>query len=205
MRIQPHKARRDLSGPLHRKIRQGVGTSWTQLHTQLKEYADSKRMPRWQLRKAIEADVVQSPKFDDEGILVSSDGKPEAPGTLYVNAEGVLVKWLKPVPQKDELRYVQIPHPDYPKVITKTEGTTQLTSLTFGVPRKGKRSPRVWRTVPVKHHFQFFLEQHGGIWYEVKYRIQGHKSRYSWSRQVHQHQLDSRSLRRFKLSNERAA
>lgn len=206
MRTQPHKARRDLSGPLHRKIRQGVGTSWKRLHAQLKEYADSKRMPRWQLRKAIQADVLLSPKFDDEGVLVTSKGKPEAPGTLYVNAEGVLVKWLKPlVQEEDDVGYVQIPHPDYPKVVTKILGDTQATSLTYGVPRKGKWAPRVWTTIPVKHHFKFFLEQHEGIWYEVKYRVQAPKALYQWNRQVHQHQLNSRSLKRFKLSNLRAA
>jgi len=205
MRTQPHKARRDLSGSLHRKIRQGVGTSWKRLQAQLKDYADSKRLPRWQLRKAIEADVILSPKFDDEGVLVGQKDKPLAPGTLYVNKAGVLVKWLKPIVQEDDLGYVQIAHPDYPKLVTKNLGDTQATTLTFGVPRKGKWAPRIWTTIPVKHHFKFFLEQHEGIWYEVKYRVQGPKAQYQWSRQVHQHQLDSRSLKRFKLSNLRAA
>jgi hypothetical protein len=206
MRTNPNKARRDLSGPLHRKIRQGVGTPWAQLHAQLKEYADRKRLPRWQLRKAIEADVIRKPKFDDEGILVTSKGKPEAPGSLYVNSDGILVKWIKPVVQEEEdLGYVQMPHPDYPKVITKTFGDVQATSLTFGVPRKGKWTPRVWTTIPVKRHFKFFLEQHDGIWYEVKYQIRNPNSQWSWSRMVYQHQLDSRKLRRFKLSNQRAA
>lgn len=202
MRTYPRTSR-DLSGPLHRKIRQGIGTPWMQLHRELREYADKNRLPKWQLRKAIEADVTRKPKFNEDGLLLGEWKKPAPPGTLYVAKNGILTKWVTPPEVIDEdetdLGYVQIDHPDHPKVLIERERV---------VGTMWARDARNGRTVHIdvrETFFRFYLEQHDGIWYEAKYRVPSYSSHYQYKHLIHRHQLNSRTLRRFRLSNQRAA
>lgn len=207
MRINTTKVKRDLSGPLHRMIRQGVGTPWAQLHRELKEYADSKRLPRWQLRKAIQADVVLSPIFNDDGHLVDGKDKPMAPGTLYVSPIGVLTKWLTPPApvEEDEFDdgYEQIPHPDHLTIETEDAGWSQ-TRWVRGPGKRGSWGRGYYQTVKVKRKIKFYLERREGIWYESKYELSGWGQR-RWERLVYRHQLNRSNLRRLKLENDRAA
>jgi len=201
--MRTQKTSRDLSGPLHRMIRQGVGTPWMQLHRELREYADKNRLPKWQLRKTIDEDVTRRPKFDDEGLLLGDRDKPAPPGTLYVAKTGILTKWVTPPEVIDEddtdLGYAQIPHPEHPQVLSERE---RVVGTMWG------RNARNGRSVHIDvrdSFFRFYLEQHEGIWYEAKYEFPWYSRRYGSMRLIHRHQLDSRSLRRFNLSNQRAA
>jgi len=201
--MRTQKTSRDLSGPLHRMIRQGVGTPWMQLHRELREYADKNRLPNWQLRKAIEADVTRKPKFDDEGHLLGDRDKPAPQGTLYVAKTGILTKWVTPPERIDEdetdLGYIQIDHPEHPRVLIERERVVQTY---WG---RNARNGREFRIDVRDSFYRFYLEQHDGVWYEAKYEIPWYSRRYGSMRLIHHHQLDSRSLRRFNLSNQRAA
>jgi hypothetical protein len=208
MQINHTKIHRDLEGPLHRKLRQGVGSSWVALEQELLEYATKRNLPIWKLKKILRQEILFHVDRDDRGNLVNPKGKPIPPGTLYLSKEGVLTKWLKPPApleedDEEDEGYEKLPHPDHPTQEMESAGYSRWQKVPGKAQIKGRLPSVRWELREVMLPVEFYLERISGIWYETKNRLVGHGC--SYYIQISQHQLSRKDLRRFQLVNDRAA